>query len=149
MNISKQTAPPPPVYKPDDAGGPRSSGAGARPTRAQGEVCFVWIRASEIPLHICPITAHQHQAEARKQRGVHLSLFDSMFNDRLTKGLQMRAGVISPSSRLPLQCKRAYCASPDHNLISLNTNEEIRSVSESSRKLGRFCCFCSNWKRFW
>lgn len=114
----------------------------------KGKCGFVWIRASEIPLHICPITAHQHQAEAREQRGVHLSLFDSMFNDRLTKGLQMRAGVISPSSRLPLQCKRAYCASPDHNRISLKPNEETRSVSESSRKLGRFCCFCSNRKRF-
>lgn len=105
MNISKQAAPPPPVYTPDDAGGGSlvcvAQGRGQRGHKGKCVLCES--EQSQIPLHICPITAHQHQAEAREQRGVHLSLFDSMFNDRLTKGLQMCAGDVSPPPSTAVQ----------------------------------------------
>lgn len=97
MNISKQTAPPPPRCT-----GQMMQGVHARPAQGRGQLGHegkcVLCESEQARFH-CTFVLLRHisiRQEAREQRGVHLSLFDGMFNDRLTKGLQMRAGVISP-----------------------------------------------------
>ena len=85
--------PPPPVYRPDDAENPCLSGTGRSKVRHSVNVLCVSKQAnSDAHLAYYSTSASARRTLVRA-RSVHLSLFDSMFNDRLTKDLQMRAGV--------------------------------------------------------
>lgn len=93
MNILNPTPPPLLVYRPDDAENPCLSGTGRSKVRHSVNVLCVSKQANSdahLPYYSTSASGRGTLVQARS---VHLSLFDSMFNDRLTKGLQMRAGV--------------------------------------------------------
>lgn len=80
---------------PDDAENPSSSGTGRSKVRHSPSV--VCVSEQENPAaHLSHYsTSASGSGTAAQASSAHLSLFDSMFNDRLTKDLQMRAGVSS------------------------------------------------------
>lgn len=70
--------------------------------------------------------------------GTHLSLFDSMFNDRLTKGLRMRAGIFFFLLLLPPTVFQFDCSTSVfnvHNLILIWFFQ--LGYQEGNSKLGR------------
>lgn len=81
------------VYRPDDAENPCLPGTGRSKVRHSVNVLCVSKQANSdahLPYYSTSASGRRTLVQARS---VHLSLFDSMFNDRLTKDLQMRVGV--------------------------------------------------------
>lgn len=75
-------------------------------------------------------------------RSVHLSLFDSMFNDRLTKDLQMQAGV--NSAKVGFHC---ICSASILMCIIWFFSQVIRAALESNLKEGIIGALLIFWVR--
>lgn len=118
------------VYRPDDAENPCLSSTGRSKVRHSVNVLCVSKQANSAAAHL---PYYSTSASGRhtlvRARSVHLSLFDSMFNDRLTKDLQMWAGI--NFAKVGFHC---VCNASVLMCIIWSFNQAIRSVSESNSK---------------